>query len=456
MYKKFIFLPAISLVLFSVLFSACNKTSDLGINLIPDKYILDLNSQTVIGEAYTYKYDPIITHVGNTTGSSGYYYGIIGSINDPILGTLKSSFVTEMRPTGILSLETTAVYDSVVLFLQYDSTVVKDKYYGNDAISVTINISENTKKLSLDSNYYSNFDPGLFNAVLKTSKDFKPHQVFLKPIVYQGDTMRNTLAIKLDSLFGKRFFDDAKVWNGNITFSDYFKGLYISSNSSPIDASLSIFNLRNQYSRLSIYYKNSPTDTVLRRYDFTFGNLCVNFNMYEHNFNAPGFLPDLDHPEATQDTVVYLQGLVGLKAKIRFPYLDKLKDEGSWIVNRAELVLQTGSNTIEDNFPVPPEVNLYTVEVKNDKDSLILLQEYTLTSTDTYGNQSSQYLGAGYDSGRYIFDITFLVQKILNGKVPNRDFIIQIKNGVINPARVVLTSGNNSKPMKLVLSLTKP
>jgi hypothetical protein len=452
MYKKFIFLSGVSLVLFSALFSACNKTSDLGINLIPNKYILDLNSQdTTTVKAYTYRIDSVLTHKGDTTASSGYYKGIIGSIIDPVLGTLKSSFVTEMRPSGKLTLGTNAKYDSVVLYLQYDTTVVKN--YGNENIPVTINISENRRKLSLDNDYYSTFDSMLLNPKHITSKVFTPHKIFIDTIKYQGETMVNTLAIKLDNAFGKRFFDDALIWNGTITFSDYFNGLYISSNTTPINASFSVFNLQNTYSRLSIYYKN---DTVPARYDFTFGTLCVNFNMFEHNFNIPGFLPNLDNPEAKQDSVVYIQGLGGLKAKIRFPYLDKLKDEGPWIVNRAELVMQSETDlfTYEENYPAPPEVILNTI---NDDGTFNLLEEYSVLSTDSYGKPYvSNYLGAGYNNGRYIFDITFLVQKILNGKEPNRDFMLQIRNGVYNPARVVLTSGKNSKPMKLVLSLTKP
>ena len=61
--------------------------------------------------------------------------------------------------------------------------------------------------------------------------------------------------------------------------------------------------------------------------------------MFSHEFDAPGFLPDLDNPEAKQDSVVYMQGIGGLKVHIKIPELDQLKENGLWGVNRAELVL---------------------------------------------------------------------------------------------------------------------
>jgi len=458
MFRNLSLFTGISLLFFSVLFSACNKSSDLGLTIVPDKYIFNLNTpDTFTVKAFTYKVDSVATN--------GYFIGVLGSYVDPVLGNVKASFITEIRhQLDSLRKGTNPVFDSMILYLRYDT--ISYTTIGKKDKEVQINIYEIKKRLPDSLVYYNNIDVDSLNPVLITSSSFIPKNVLRDTIVYLKDTMTQTLAVKLNQSFGQRIFDDYNIWNTQLLAS-YFNGFYITSDANgfyitsdavPVDGALSFFNLASPYSRIRMFYHNDAGDSLKYEFNFNnngYNNNSTNINLYEHQYNAPGFLPDLENPEAKQDSVVYIQGLGGLMAKIEFPYLDQLQSEAPWIVNRAELIVQSEDKlyTLEDDYPAPSELIIQSI---NDGKSN-LLEEYKVISYDSKGSPYiSGYRGVSYLNGLYVFDITYLVQKIVNGKQSNNALIITLPDGALNPSRVVLTSGNNSKKIQLKLSLTKP
>jgi len=85
-----------------------------------------------------------------------------------------------------------------------------------------------------------------------------------------------------------------------------------------------------------------------------------------------------------------------------------------------------------------------------------LLDEYSVTSLDANGNPYvSNYYGISYSDNRYVFDITNIIQKIVNGKISIDGLLLTHRNGAENPSRVVLKSGNHTNGIKLKISLTK-
>jgi hypothetical protein len=419
MYKNFS-LSIISLImLFSAFFFSCNKSSDAGINLVPKDYLIKTMAQdTFTVVAHTLRVDSIIT--SNATK------GLLGSYLDPIFGEFKASFITEISPSLTPDFGTNPYIDSAVLYLRYDTI------FGNKSVVQELNISEITDRIRIDSSYYQNFDIKTLNPISVLNTTFKPIND------YNRDSL---LTIKLPRELAVKLFDVA-TWS-DTTFSTYFKGFLISSNSKAIDASIASFNLFHTKTRLSLFYHNS-IDTL--EFKFTINsNTCAHINLFDQKHNSSNFLPDLNNLNPPEDSVVYLQGGGGLKVKIQFPYLDKLKEQGVWGVNRAELVIKANPSTIstQNIFPAPKIVVLYSI---NDLGKQELLTEYYT---------SSDYLGALYNNDQYVFDITYVAQKILTGKQNNNGFILMLKDANTNPTRIVLTSGKHSSPMKLALTLTK-
>jgi hypothetical protein len=434
MFKNFFFAAGMLLVVSSVLFSACNKTSDVGLDLIPDKYIMEPGTQDTFKiEAFTYKIDSIIT--------SGIAKGVLGTYIDPVFGSVNASFFTEMRPSVTLTKGTDPVFDSIVLYLKFDTLVTP---YGKSTVDQEIRVYESTKRLFFDSTYYSNFNPEILNPQPIGSSVYNPKRLKDQKLIIKKDTVKNLLAVKLNHDFGKRLFDESDIWQ-DTSFVAYFKGLYIKSNSPPVDGSLAAFNLIDPYSKVVIYFKNSKDTTSA---SFNFSTICTRINFFQHQHNAPGFLPDLSNPEKKQDSVVYVQGVGGLKIKVKFPGLDKLKERGNYIVNKAELVIPVASVilTQETDYYAPNELYLKRI---NEKGEEAFLDEFIA------GADFNDYIGFTKKDGKYFVDITYLVQKIVKGDYSNNGIIIMPRDAYHNPARVVLHSGKHSNRMRLQLSLTK-
>ncbi len=432
MYRKISSYFSLILIIVSTIFFACNKRSDIGFSLIPEKYVLDPNAQdTFKVAAYTYKVDSLATR--------GTYKGLLGTYIDPIFGELNASFITEMRPSATLSKGTSPEFDSIVMYLKYDTVTVA---YGNRFTESEINVYKINERLYYDSIYYNNLNPNDLNPELLATSHYSPSQIINNKLIVWEDTLDKVLAVKLDFNFGKKLFEEDSIWT-DTTFATYFNGFLIKPNATIIDGAISIFDLTSADSKVALYYHNSTDDSL--SFSFNFATYSTRVNLFEHNFNAPGFLADIENPESRQDSVVYIQGAAGLKAKIEFPDLDKLKNDGLFAVNRAELYVNVESESVslESLYPVPSRMILIAVSEDGTYD---YLAEY-LTDTG--------YLGVPYENNQYVFDITYIIQKIVKGEVANNGFMLMLSDGGSNPSRVVVTSGDNSNRMKLVLTLTK-
>ena len=431
MNKKFLLSTAVALMLVSAFFFGCKKSADAGIGIIPeDKLIIFESSDTIDIEAYTYPVDSVIT--------SKISSALLGSYIDPVFGKAQAGFVIQILPGATSGFGTGAVVDSMILSLRYspDSLVPQ---YGNQGATMNFIAQEITTELYRDSSYYSNYRPEWFNL-----SDELVNTTF-NPEDGRNDTL--VLDIPLNQAFGQKIIDNYDFWHDDVeptdtSFYDFFQGMYIKSNDIPYDGSISTFNIMDAYSRAILYYHNDEDTLSL---SFTISQFSTRFNLFSHLHDAPGFLPDLDNPEAREDSVVYMQGISGLKVKIKMPGLDKLKESGLWGVNRAELVLpvEDRSLTFETQYPAPLKANI-----------LGITEEGNLQFLDDYLGEVN-YLGVNYSEDKYVFDITYRVQQILSGSIENNGFFLFPGTDFTNPSRVVLTGSEHSNRMKLILTLRK-
>ncbi len=431
MNKIFLRSTAVTIILVSAFFFGCNDDSDIGLGIIPkDRLIVMGTSDTISIEAYTYPVDSIIT---SSTASV-----LLGSYDDPIFGKVQAGFVLQITPGATAGFGTDAIADSMVLSLRYNTDSLVP-IYGNQSATMNFLAQEIKTKLYQDSIYYSNYREEWLNlseVVIDTT--FAPED---------GRNDTAVLNVHLNKIFAQRIVDDYHEWHDDVSptdtsFYDYFNGMYIKSNDIPYDGSISTFNIFDSYSKVVLYYHNS-TDTL--ELSFFISQASTRFNLFNHVHDAVGFLPDLDNPEVKQDSVVYLQGLGGLKVKIKIPELDQIKEDGRWGVNRAELVIPAENNllTEESKYPAPLKTNLYGVNSDGD---LLFLDDYI---------GSTGYLGVNYEENNYIFDVTYHIQQILSGVVENNGFDLFPVANYVNPSRVALTGPKHSNKMKLILTLRK-
>ena len=400
MNKKYLLSTAVALMLVSAFFFGCNKSADTGIGIIPkDKLIILESADTIDIEAYTYPVDSIIT----SNASSA----LLGSYIDPVFGKVKAGFMMQILPGATSGFGTGAVIDSMILSLRYTPDSLAPQY-GAQAATMNFIAQEITTELFRDSNYYSNYPPERFmlsDEIVNTT--FNPKDG-------RNDTV--VLDIPLNLSFGQKIIDNYDFWHDDVepadtSFYDFLRGMYITSNDIPYDGSISTFNLIDAYSKAVLYYHNDEDTLSL---SFTISQYSTRFNLFSHVHDAPGFLTDLDNPEAKQDSVVYMQGIGGLKIKINIPDLDKLKESGLWGVNKAELILPVEDRllTLETQYPAPLNAKI-----------LGITEDGSLQYLDDYLGDAS-YLGVNYSEDKYIFDITYRVQQILSGSIENNGFFL--------------------------------
>ncbi len=432
MSKKNIFNTiAVTFIFVSAFFFGCNNASDAGIGIIPKDALIKLESfDTLHIEAYTYKDDSVL--------SSKVANGLLGAYIDPVLGKTRSTFVMQISPMQISTFGDNPVADSMKLFLRYipDTTA---PLYGNIHAEMLLKIHEVKTKLSFDSSYYTTYRPEWLElGDLMANTSFIPEDG-------RNDTVM--LEVMLENSVAQRIIDEFDQWNDvadprDTSFTDYFQGLFIESNDIGYDGSLCIFSLTNTETKAILYYHNDE-DTL--QLSFFVPSISNRFNMVEQQYDAPGFLPDLENPESKEDSVVYIQGLGGLKIRLKTPGIDSLMKTGIWGVNKAELLLtaENSSLTSEDKFPAPPKLKILAIKPDGTTEMVV----------DYLGENS--YLGVNYVDGTYKFDITYYIQQIFSGSIENDGFYILSNSDYDNPSRVVIKGTNNQNPLKLALTLRR-
>ncbi|OQY02834.1 MAG: hypothetical protein B6I20_06335 [Bacteroidetes bacterium 4572_117] len=432
MNKNILLSTVVTLMLVSAFFFGCKKTSDAGIGLIPDSELIVSGASDTIGiEAYTHRVDSIITSNASSV--------LLGCYTDPVFGSVQAGFVMQITPATTVGFGAGAVADSMVLYLRYatDSLV---PMYGNQLTPMDFVAQEVGAELFADSTYYNTYKPEWLN--------LGPELANTTFIPEDGRRDTVTLDVHFNKEFADRLVADYDYWHDDVEpidtfFHDYLGGIYIKSNDIPHDGSLNTFSILDAYSRAVLYYHNDDGDTS--ELTFNISQYSARFNLFNHEHNAPGFLPDLENPEVKQDSVVYLQGIGGLKVKIKIPGLDELKKTGLWGVNRAELIIPVEEDLLTDEttYPAPLVTKILGI---TDEGGLDFLDDYL---------NDGVYSGVEYKDNKYVFDITYRVQQILSGSVENNGFFLFPASDYVNPSRVVLTGPNHTNGMKLILGLRK-
>ena len=93
-----------------------------------------------------------------------------------------------------------------------------------------------------------------------------------------------------------------------------------------------------------------------------------------------------------------------------------------------------------------PAINKTLITGYVSETSSILIPDYITQSA---------YAGEIYTDGTYRYDIAAYIQNILDGTTENNGINLFPASDGNNFSRTVITTGNNSNPMKLVITYTK-
>lgn len=449
-------LDLLTLLISLFIFSGCQKTDTIGLDVDPSTDISGTFMDTVTVRSSTVREDSVLTN------SLRQYP--LGYFNDPIFGKTSANIALSLNMVNASTTFGTApVLDSAVLILHYG-----DEFYGDSTSKFQIEVRQLAEPLNRAKNYYNqtgfNVNSTIIGNQLVTIRR-KDSVKVTEIITGKADVVKTRapqIRIPLNSSFVNNNFINAAATNfsSQALFTKFIKGLHLKVNEaqSTGPGGIAFLNLSDS-SRLDIYYKTTTgttIDTTKVSFPIRNGSEPV-AAQFTHDYSGTNVQTQLNNPN-TQYDFTYVQGLAGLRTKIKFPHLDKLKELGNITINKAELIVSVVGGT--DNYKPAPRLLMYTTDIANQRQFIA-----------DFGTNPSVALtdfefGGFYDATnkRYKFVVTTYLQDILKGKSKQYDTFIAPVNvsysrqlGPVasgtTASRTVIGSGKNGVMYKMKLNI---
>ena len=409
-------LDLLTLLISLFILSSCQDTESIGLEVDPATEIKGSLIDTITINASTVVEDSIITN------SLEQYP--LGYLNDQIMGKTSASIGMSLTldPPG-LSFGTNPVLDSAVLVLYYGR-----EFHGDSTSKFQIEVRQLANALNESSIHYNTKTIGSNSQILgsKLSNfNFKDSVKVTELVKGKPDVQRSKaphLRIQLDKNFisNNLLIANTTTLSSNLELNKALKGLYLSVNNAQTTGKggIAFFNLTDS-SRLEVYYKSengTAIDTTLQKFPIK-NNLSPVVANFKHDYTGTAIQTQLNNPNTKFDNT-FVQGLAGLRTKLNFPHLDKLKSLGNITINKAELVVTVVGGT--DQFKPAQRLLLYQTDIAKQRQ---LIQDFGINPVISLTDLD---FGGFYDrtNKRYKFVITTYIQDMLRGRTKQYDTYI--------------------------------
>lgn len=338
------------LCLLAVLAGSCRKPTSI---LPPEGNLQAVRTDTLVVRAWTVR-------DGNTP-TTDLLENMLGSEDDPVFGKTEAGIYTQfVLPLNNLNLrpEPTSSYafDSAVLAMRLTG------FYGDETTPVPVRLHPMTEHPEPDSIYESDDDFGI-DPVPVQAAGAGPFLPRTGDSVHVLDlTLPPQLRIPLDETWARTtlYEADTTFFDNDSTFRDLLPGLYIApdTDAGGYAAGFMRLNMKSQFTGIELFYTetkyfgtDSAEDESLRVV-FPVSTRSVTAGHYDHDFSGAEVDDYLDvEPDTLRDSILFLKGLGGLKARIEIP---DLEDLGIVALNRVTLTFPLTHGTAdEQEFPAP-------------------------------------------------------------------------------------------------------
>ena len=414
----------------AVIMVSCEKEPDqIGLEITPPQDQMNGKmTDTVTIEAYSFEKDSIATALVDPS--------LLGSYFDPEMGRTVAGFCAQMLLSNVnVNFGTAPLVDSCVIYLAYDG------HNGDTTIPQTIRVYELSQSLMTDTNYYSNQHLSHYNTEIG-------HITFLpRPtdsVKINGSKTLATLRINLtrtSTAFAQKLLNASSAQLAdNATFLKYVKGLYFTADPANYKGCVSYFYLLSSLSKMTLYYKTSPQDSINNSYDYTFVS-GVRFSHFEHDQYRHASVPfrkQIVYKDTTQGRQqLYLQTGGGVRVKLRFPYLKKFNTTRKVAINEAQLIIP--NNDPGNDLTKPTKLSLVGI---NADGTLYQLADQS-EGTEYFG-------GSMLDNYEYHFRITKYIQSLVSGTHTDYGLTLLIAGEANRFERLMIGGPKNpNKPIKL-------
>jgi len=385
-----------------LLFTGCIKPeSSIGLGLQPETDLLNLvTTDTLTLEIFTVREDSLETDELSTA--------VLGRVFQPRIGWTTAGFATQLRLSAPgVNFGTNPQVDSLFLSLRFTGDT-----YGQLSPQSLL-VQQLADSISLDSTYYSNFNPEVTHDILN---DELQEEISLNPsddLIIGEDTIVSQIRLNLKPSLGQTILDqDTSVFNSNEAWLDFFPGIVVSTQGNGVGAAG--IDISSGLSLMRLHYHND-TDTSF--YDFLISPLSARVNMFSQGYVAD--LSSLNIP--ANDSVfvdgsrsLYIMSGAGLKTHLKIPFLESINNSIDTIsgdtislgcaIQKAELIFTLDDSYFDSRYP--PQDQLYIL-TENSEGSPISTPDQMSSGVNIDGYYDSQ-------NKTYRFNISRSIQHLLN------------------------------------------
>lgn len=406
----------LSTILGALFFCACNEPTLIGSELVEEEQGSVVFTDTFSLKISSVEGDSLVGYSPTVANFSNYLFG---DFEDPIFGTTTASFYMRMFGPGFYpDFEDAAELDSVILVLPYDTV----NAYGDFKEPFSIEVYEITETISNDEIYYTD-TTFLTEVTPLVAKMFQANiRDSLTLTLPDTDNIEEQqrvipqLRIPLGADFANRLFTtDSLTYESDSLFLETFKGFYLKPASKT--SSMISFDLTSAaIAGVDMFFHENDTSFV--RFHFPIDRVAVP-NFVKDRTGSP-VQAVLDDPVA-KDTLFFVEGLTGFRAKIELPDLSSL---GDVVINKAEMeftveVMPGDDQTI---YPLIEQLLLYSLDA-NDSTNKILTDDF-LVGGSNLSNVRAWFGGNPQTDGAtgkqtYTVSISSHLQEVLSGTREN-------------------------------------
>ncbi|MBB3057012.1 DUF4270 family protein [Mucilaginibacter gotjawali] len=417
---KFFRLDLLTLLISLFILNSCKNQDAVGLGVSSGQTASNLiDTSTIV--VNTVPEDSVIT--------SGLTKSPVSCFRDPIFGSTMTALATDLNLPGQGSYTppTGTVYiDSARLVLNY-----ANGFYGDSITSkYTINVYQLKSLFRTDTAYYNNknFGYSTTNFADYSSQspigtltfNARPHDSIKVYNIITGaaDTLIKVppqIRIPIDPSFinTNLFGASSTTLGSNTIFKTKVKGLLIKLDSTKTTGSGGSIMFSNADS-LVVYYRSvigTTIDTAVVKLPIVSTATSIH-----HNYST-AIRNELNNTKSGSRNLFYLQGPIGLRAKVSFPHLlqnfraSLLSNNQDVVINRAELVVTPQPGTYIPFAPMP-KISMYQLDI-----ALQRIELQDASSADARSGGVGVF-GGFYNStqNEYHFIVTAYVQDLLYGK----------------------------------------
>ncbi|MCJ8208191.1 DUF4270 domain-containing protein [Mucilaginibacter sp. RS28] len=416
---KFFRIDLLTLLISLFLFNSCKNENNIGLSIDDASQVNGTLIDTATVFTNTVPEDSVST--GSLTPAPLAYF------KDPVIGTSEANIATSLNlpsssaytvPTGTITV------DSAVLVMKYATA---NAFYGDSLTTrYKLNAYQLVNRPSPSTVYYNTaiFPYNSSNQLGTLTFNARPGtKIKITDIVTgKADTLKKVnpqIRVKLNTDFFKTnlFGASANALASNSLFQNQVKGLYLTLDKNQVGTGGRMF-FNMDSTTVDIYYRNNTGTSI----DTAVVSLPANNFATEIKHNNYTTAVKNALATTTSQEVVYLDGLVGTRAKISFPYLKNFMNNagGNIAINRAELIVSVLPGS---DIPYTPQgkLTMYRLDISKRR-TYIPDAQGNLTANGIATDPrfiSADVFGGYYNSVKkeYHFVITGYISDLMRGKL---------------------------------------